>query len=147
MGIEEREIRINKLSELREMGKIPYKERYKRTHSMTDAKMLPIGTKDVSIAGRIMAVRLFGRLIFATLKDFSSTMQIALQEKLLGKEKFKFFKKYVDIGDFIGVEGTIPWVDYYNSDILSSRDLYYSTQIVITKSAVKHLNEKYSDKS
>ena len=107
MGIEEREIRINKLSELREMGKLPYKERYKQTHSMADAKMLSIGTENVSISGRVMAVRLFGRLIFATLKDFTSTMQIALQEKLLGKEKFKFFKKYVDIGDFIGVEGTI----------------------------------------
>ena len=107
MGIEERDIRLKKLNELREIGEIPYKEKYERTHSMADAKILPIGTKNVKIAGRVMAIRLFGRLIFATLKDFSSTMQIALQEKALGKEKFKFFKKYVDIGDFIGVEGTI----------------------------------------
>ena len=107
MGIEERDIRLKKLNELREIGEIPYKEKYERTHSMADAKILPIGTKNVKIAGRVMAIRLFGRLIFATLKDFSSTMQIALQEKTLGKEKFKFFKKYVDIGDFIGVEGTI----------------------------------------
>ena len=107
MGIEERDIRLKKLNELREIGEIPYKEKYERTHIMADAKILPIGTKNVKIAGRVMAIRLFGRLIFATLKDFSSTMQIALQEKTLGKEKFKFFKKYVDIGDFIGVEGTI----------------------------------------
>jgi len=54
-----------------------------------------------------MAIRLFGRLIFATLKDFSGTMQIALQEKVVGKDKFVFFKRYIDIGDFVGVKGTI----------------------------------------
>lgn len=107
MGIEERDVRLQKLKELREIGENPYKEKYKRTHSMAKAKELPIGTKNVRIAGRVMAIRMFGRLIFATLKDFSSTMQIALQEKNLGKDRFKFFKKYVDIGDFIGVEGSI----------------------------------------
>ena len=107
MGIDERDVRLQKLKELREIGENPYKEKYKRTHSMAEAKKLPIGTKNVRIAGRVMAIRMFGRLIFATLKDFSSTMQIALQEKNLGKDRFKFFKKYVDIGDFIGVEGSI----------------------------------------
>lgn len=107
MGIDERDVRLQKLKELREIGENPYKEKYKRTHSMAEAKELPIGTKNVRIAGRVMAIRMFGRLIFATLKDFSSTMQIALQEKNLGKDRFKFFKKYVDIGDFIGVEGSI----------------------------------------
>jgi lysyl-tRNA synthetase class 2 len=34
-------------------------------------------------------------------------MQIALQEKVVGKERFQFFKKLMDIGDFIGAEGTI----------------------------------------
>ncbi len=107
MSIEEREVRIKKLNELKEMGEIPYKERYEKTHSMADAKKLELGTENIRIAGRVMAVRIFGRLIFVTLKDFSDTMQIALQEKVIGKELFKFFKKYVDIGDFIGAEGTL----------------------------------------
>ncbi len=107
MGNEEREIRIRKLNELREMGEIPYKEKYERTHTMQQAKSLPLGTENIKIAGRVMTIRIFGRLIFATLKDFSTTMQIALQEKVLGKERFKFFKKYIDIGDFIGVKGTL----------------------------------------
>jgi lysyl-tRNA synthetase class 2 len=54
-----------------------------------------------------MTIRTFGRLIFATLKDFSGSMQVALQEKTLGKEFFIFFKKNVDIGDFIGATGTM----------------------------------------
>ena len=107
MGIEERDIRIGKLKLIREKGVNPYADRFEKTHSLLQAKKLPLSTGDVRTAGRILTVRLFGRLIFATLKDFSGKMQIALQEKVIGKEMFSFFKKFVDIGDFIGVEGSI----------------------------------------
>jgi len=107
MGIEERDIRIEKLKLIREKGVNPYVDRFEKTHSLLQAKKLPLSTGDVRTAGRILTVRLFGRLIFATLKDFSGKMQIALQEKVIGKEMFSFFKKFVDIGDFIGVEGSI----------------------------------------
>jgi len=107
MGIEERDIRIEKLKLIREKGVNPYADRFEKTHSLLQAKKLPLSTGDVRTAGRILTVRLFGRLIFATLKDFSGKMQIALQEKVIGKEMFSFFKKFVDIGDFIGVEGSI----------------------------------------
>ncbi len=39
----------------------------------------------------------------------------------------------------------IPWVMYFDSDLLNTKDLYYSTQLIITENAVKHLNEKYSN--
>ncbi|MCK5568152.1 MAG: lysine--tRNA ligase [Spirochaetes bacterium] len=107
MGIEERDIRIGKLKLIREKGVNPYVDRFEKTHSLLQAKKLPLNTEDVRTAGRILTVRLFGRLIFATLKDFSGKMQIALQENVIGKEMFSFFKKFVDIGDFIGVEGSI----------------------------------------
>ena len=107
MGIEERDIRIGKLKLIREKGVNPYADRFEKTHSLLQAKKLPLNTEDVRTAGRILTVRLFGRLIFATLKDFSGKMQIALQENVIGKEMFSFFKKFVDIGDFIGVEGSI----------------------------------------
>ncbi len=107
MGTHERDIRLNKLNTIREQGINPYKERFQKSHSLYQAKKLPLNTSGVRIAGRIMAVRIFGRLIFATLKDFSGKMQIALQEKAVGKERFAFFKKYIDIGDFFGAEGTI----------------------------------------
>ena len=38
----------------------------------------------------------------------------------------------------------IPWIIYYDADLLSCKDVYYSTQLVLTESAVKFLNEKYS---
>lgn len=107
MSTEQRDIRIQKSNELRKLGINPYKDRFERTHSLKEARALPLGTEGVQAAGRVMAVRLFGRLIFATIKDFSGQLQIALQEKQLGEKQFSFFKKYIDIGDFIGVEGTI----------------------------------------
>ncbi len=107
MGSEERDIRIAKLKYIRDLGIDPYKERYEKTKSLINAKRLPLGTDGVRIAGRIMTVRTFGKLVFATVKDFSGKMQIALQAKNLGKEKFSFFNKYIDIGDFIGAEGSI----------------------------------------
>jgi large subunit ribosomal protein L4 len=38
----------------------------------------------------------------------------------------------------------IPWVKYYNADLLNTKDLYYATQLIMTESAVNLLNEKYS---
>jgi lysyl-tRNA synthetase class 2 len=107
MSIEQRDIRLQKLEEIRQKGINPYKDRYERTHSLKEARELPLETSGVRISGRILTVRLFGRLIFATIKDHSAKMQIALQEKKLGKERFDFFKNYMDIGDFMGAEGTI----------------------------------------
>ncbi len=38
----------------------------------------------------------------------------------------------------------IPWLKYYDAALLTTRELYYATQVVLTESAVKLLNEKYS---
>jgi len=107
MGSEQREIRIQKLKELKHQGITAYRDRFERTHDLAAASGLEPGTENVQIAGRLMSVRMFGKLIFATIRDGSSDMQIALQEKVLGKEQFDFFKKYIDIGDFIGTTGNI----------------------------------------
>jgi len=39
----------------------------------------------------------------------------------------------------------IPWIRYYDADLLSTRELYYASQLVLTESAVKVLNEKYAE--
>lgn len=107
MGIEERDIRIKKIKEIQEMGMEPYGERFERTHSLSKAKSLPLGTDGIRVAGRVFTIRIFGRLVFATILDFTGKMQVALQERTLGKESFAFFKKYIDIGDFVGFEGKL----------------------------------------
>ncbi|NLV82725.1 MAG: lysine--tRNA ligase [Synergistaceae bacterium] len=56
-------------------------------------------------AGRVMILRRHGKTAFATFEDGVSKMQICFQFDLLGEEKYTFFKKWVDAGDFLGVIG------------------------------------------
>jgi lysyl-tRNA synthetase class 2 len=56
------------------------------------------------VAGRIIALRYFGKLAFGHLYDIDGKLQFALQKNKLGKQ-FDDIKNLVDIGDFIGVEG------------------------------------------
>jgi len=101
----ERDIRIQKLNKLRNMGIIPYLDRCERTHTIEEARKLELGVKDITLAGRLMLKRSFGKLIFATIEDFSGKIQIAINKKYLDDENFKFFEKMIDIGDFISVTG------------------------------------------
>lgn len=59
----------------------------------------------VSVAGRIKALRNFGNAIFADCYDVGGKIQILLIKKVLGPEKYQFFKKYADIGDIFWFQG------------------------------------------
>ena len=59
-----------------------------------------------SIAGRIMAMRKFGKAAFCSVADKSGQIQIYLKKDILGDEIFETFKKW-DIGDIVGVEGSL----------------------------------------
>ena len=54
-----------------------------------------------------MIIRDIGKIIFSSLQDDSGKIQIILQEKETPEKEIKFFKKYIDTGDIVGVEGTI----------------------------------------
>lgn len=65
-------------------------------------------TKDkVVIAGRLITIRDLGKLIFSTLQDSQGRIQIILQKGKTKNESFELFKKFIDVGDFIGCEGII----------------------------------------
>jgi lysyl-tRNA synthetase, class II len=57
-----------------------------------------------SIAGRIMAMRKFGKAAFITLADTTGQMQVYIRKDSVGDEQFSAFKKY-DIGDIVGARG------------------------------------------
>lgn len=59
-----------------------------------------------SVAGRIMAMRKFGKAAFCQLADSSGKIQIYCKKQTLGDEIFETFKKW-DIGDIVGIEGTL----------------------------------------
>ena len=62
------------------------------------------GGASYSIAGRIMAMRKFGKAAFITLADATGQMQVYVRKDSVGDEQFSGFKKY-DIGDIVGAGG------------------------------------------
>lgn len=59
-----------------------------------------------SVAGRVMAMRKFGKAAFCTIVDRSGQIQLYIKKDVVGDELFENFKKW-DIGDIVGVEGSL----------------------------------------
>ncbi len=104
---DEREFRERKIAALREAGVHPWPDRFRRTHSVAEARALPQGTEGVVIAGRIRLIRLMGKLTFAHLQDASGTIQLMVRKDGVGEGAFEVLRKLVDIGDFLGAAGRI----------------------------------------
>jgi len=115
MGREEQIIneRLKKIQGLRDSGVNPYPTRFDKKDDALDlksrAKKLKVGEKSssVKIAGRLMVMRNFGKIAFGVLQDHSGRIQIVLQEKETPDKVRDFFKKYIDSGDFVGIEGKL----------------------------------------
>ena len=92
---------------LEEMKRVinPYPERFVRNYELCDAAKLEDGIKDVKVAGRIVLMRKMGKLSFLTLQDINGRIQVSIKIDMVGEEAYDFFKKHIDLGDFIGVEG------------------------------------------
>lgn len=103
---EQETVRREKLEEIRKVCN-PYPEKYVKTHSLEDAKLLEDGTTDVRIAGRIIFARKMGKLSFVRIRDLKGDMQLEFKIDVVGEERYDFFKRLIDTGDFIGAEGKI----------------------------------------
>lgn len=99
-------VRREKLNEIKNYCN-PYPEKYERTHTLKEVKALEDGTDNVSIAGRIIFMRKMGKLSFVRIRDLEGDMQLEFKVDLIGEEKYAFFKKQIDSGDFIGARGEI----------------------------------------
>ena len=103
---EQEVIRRNKLEEISKVCN-PYPAKYERTNTLKEAKNLEDGTKDVKVCGRIGFARKMGKLSFVKIKDIEDNFQLEFKVDLLGEEKYEFFKKNIESGDFIGAKGEI----------------------------------------
>ena len=102
-------IRRQKLETLQEAGCDPYQiTKYDVTHHGADVKASfdALEGQIVSIAGRLMTKRVMGKASFCHVQDLSGTMQIYVARDSIGEEPYAGFKK-LDIGDIIGVKGTV----------------------------------------
>jgi lysyl-tRNA synthetase class 2 len=111
-----REQRLQKLQELRDLGLDPFYNQFTPSHSLaqvleeygshTGEQLEGLG-KQFQLAGRLMLLREFGKASFAHLQDGAGRLQIYVQKQVVGEEAFQHFKKLVDLGDIIGVAGTL----------------------------------------
>ncbi len=103
---EQEQVRRNKLEEIRKVCN-PYPEKFERTHTISEARELEDGTKGVKVAGRIAFARKMGKLSFVRIRNLEDGIQVQFKVDTLGEEKYDFFKRLVETGDFIGVTGEV----------------------------------------
>src|SRR5574344_888907 len=99
-------VRRNKLTEIEKVCN-PYPDNFDRTNTISEAREIADGTKNVRIAGRMMFARKMGKLSFARIRDLESSIQLEFRADVVGEERYDFFKKLVDTGDFIGATGEV----------------------------------------
>jgi len=103
--------RRDKLARLTEQGVEPYPYRYDRSHTSTEIRAqeqsLTAAEARVRYAGRIMAKRGTGKTLFVPIQDGAGQIQAYFRKDDLQAERFKRIQKLIDIGDWIGVEGTV----------------------------------------
>lgn len=116
--------------------KNPYPDRFERNYEIKDARNLEDGTSDVKIAGRIVFMRKMGKMSFIQIGDILGRMQVSIKLDMVGEESYTEFKKYYDIGDFIGAQGEIFTTQTGEKTLRASK-------ITFLGKALKPLPEKF----
>ena len=120
-----RAARLQKVSDLKKLGFNPYAYNWDVTYQAASLQEkfvdLPTGEEtdfEVSLAGRIMIRRVFGKLAFFTLQDETGSIQLFLDKKTIqagmadtDEQAFTHLKQLTDVGDFMGVKGIIKRTD------------------------------------
>ena len=136
--------RAVKLQRLRDNGIDPYPPRFHRTFDMAAATLAfkaaergeapEESTRDVSVAGRIVAIRVMGKAAFLDLQDASGGLQALLRRNNMG-EGFEILKD-LDLGDHLGVNGDL--VRTRTGEITID-----ARQITVTSKGMRPLPEKF----
>ena len=103
------QIRRDKLTELQEAGRDPFREtRFDRDATSAGIKgaFEDYENKQVTIAGRIMSKRGMGKAIFCHIQDREGQIQLYIRKDAVSEIEFADFRKY-DVGDIIGVSGYV----------------------------------------
>ncbi len=105
------QIRMDKAAGWREKGNNPFANRYEPTHHAAGIveKKDELVDKDVNVrvAGRALTIRSFGKANFFHLLDETGRIQIYVRKGEVTDDEFEMFKKVMDAGDIVGVEGPV----------------------------------------
>lgn len=138
------EERIKKIETLREKGINPYPAGYKYDIRASEAveqfkdlaeETLPEGAEVFSMAGRIMAIRNFGKASFIHIQDETGRIQAYIRKDKIGEDQYNIFK-LLDIGDIIGLKGAFFKTKTGELTILAD-------QIKLLAKSMKPLPEKW----
>ena len=102
---DEFEIRKQRLDKLESDGEKGYKTGFNKTVELSLANEMEDGEK-VSVCGRVVGYRDFGKFAFLKLYDINGTLQISISKNDLGDD-YPSIKSKIDTGDFIGVSGVL----------------------------------------
>jgi lysyl-tRNA synthetase, class II len=95
-----------KLDTLRAEGLDPFTQKFTPRETCDQARAHYAEGRPTTLAGRITARREMGKSTFLDLRDGTGRLQLYLQKQALGDDHFGLLK-HLDLGDFIGVEGTL----------------------------------------
>ncbi|MCD8255724.1 MAG: lysine--tRNA ligase [Oscillospiraceae bacterium] len=103
------QVRRDKLKALQDAGRDPFRQtRFDRTAWTSEVRedFAALENQRVAVAGRIMSKRGMGKAIFCHIKDDRGQLQLYIRADEVSEQDFADFRKF-DIGDIIGVEGTV----------------------------------------
>ena len=107
---EQMQVRLDKMHKIEEKGLKPFGYRYEFTHRSGDVKenfdALAEAESEVKLAGRVMAIRGHGKTCFMDMQDKDGRIQVYVRKDVLGEENYALIKM-MDIGDTVGVTGTV----------------------------------------
>ncbi len=132
------QIRRDKLKELQEAGKNPFTiTKYDVTHHSAEiiGNFDALEGKEVSVAGRMMSKRVMGKASFCHILDLQGSIQCYVARDFVGEESYKDFKK-MDIGDIIGLKGTVFRTKTGEISV-------HATELTLLSKSLQILPEKY----
>ena len=135
---EQRKIRREKLANLQAEGKDPFKiTKFSPTHHSEEVKAAyaELEGKEVTVAGRLMAKRVMGKASFCHIQDMQGRIQAYVARDSVGEDEYKAFKK-LDIGDIIGVTGTV-------FETKTGEKSVHATEVTLLSKSLQILPEKY----
>ncbi|HEY8481919.1 MAG TPA: bifunctional lysylphosphatidylglycerol synthetase/lysine--tRNA ligase LysX [Spirillospora sp.] len=141
---EQMRVRREKLDRLRASGIDPYPVNFPRTATNAEIREkypdLEPGTETgekVGVTGRVMLLRNTGKLCFATVRDGTGEIQIMLSLAKVGQEQLDLWKREVDLGDHVGVEGEVITSRRGELSVMADR-------FAITSKCLRPLPEKHA---
>ncbi|MDR0319518.1 MAG: lysine--tRNA ligase [Rickettsiales bacterium] len=104
--INESEARLQKVESIRATDGVVWKDKFLRTNTIAEARLMSDGEK-LKTAGRLVAARWMGGLMFGKIYDIGGEIQVSFSANDIGQDKFDWLHNNLDLGDFIGLDGEI----------------------------------------